>query len=384
MNLDRALDGLTESQRLAVFEPAEAVCVLAGAGSGKTRVLTLRVARRIMDGEAEADHTVVCTFTRKAAADLRARLHAFGVPTVTPAIAMRAGRSSTRRAGPGGSSGNRSGPGTGTGTGAIDSDPNSADLDTGPIAGSGVRAGTLHQLALTLLRRRASDARERPPQLAENRFRLLTSLLGEQALASVADTEITWAKARCLSPDQYGASALAAGRSPGGFGNGSGDSGTSGGPGSSGSSGGSGGPIETIEAVADHYRAYEETLRRRGLIDLDDVLLRAHDLIEEDAGFADAVRWRYRHLSIDEFQDVNPAQYRLVQTILGPRTDLFVVGDPNQAIYGWNGADPTLILRLPELIPGIVVHHLDDNHRSSPQVVGAAVAALGSAATGTP
>ncbi|HWF20799.1 MAG TPA: ATP-dependent helicase [Acidimicrobiales bacterium] len=377
MNLDRVLDGLTESQRLAVFEPAEAVCVLAGAGSGKTRVLTLRVARRIRDAEAEADHTVVCTFTRKAAADLRARLRAFGVPTVTPAIAMQAGRSGPRRTGSGGaggSSGDRSPAVTGSG----DSDPSWADLDAGPIAGSGVRAGTLHQLALTLLRRRASDARERPPQLAENRFRLLTSLLGEQALASVADTEITWAKARCLSPDQYVASALAAGRSPGGFGNGSGDS-----DGSDGS-GGPGGPVETIEAVADHYRAYEETLRRRGLIDLDDVLLRAHDLIEEDAGFADAVRWRYRHLSIDEFQDVNPAQYRLVQTILGARTDLFVVGDPNQAIYGWNGADPTLILRLPQLIPTIVVRHLDDNHRSTPQVVGAAVAALGSAATGTP
>ena len=136
--------------------------------------------------------------------------------------------------------------------------------------------------------------------------------------------------------------------------------------------------------MAGHYRTYEETLRRRGVIDLDDVLLRAHDLIERDAGFADAVRWRYRHLSVDEFQDVNPAQYRLVRTILGDRTDLFVVGDPNQAIYGWNGADPTLILRLPRLIPSIVVHHLDDNHRSSPQVVGAAVAALGSGASGTP
>ncbi len=79
-NLDRALDSLTESQRLAVFEPAQAVCVLAGAGSGKTRVLTLRVARRIRDGEAEADHTVVCTFTRKAASDLRARLRRSAFP----------------------------------------------------------------------------------------------------------------------------------------------------------------------------------------------------------------------------------------------------------------------------------------------------------------
>jgi superfamily I DNA/RNA helicase len=380
VNLDRALDSLTESQRLAVYEPAEAVCVLAGAGSGKTRVLTLRVARRIRDGEAEADHTVVCTFTRKAASDLRTRLRAFGVPTVTPGIATRTTRSTSSGSEPGARPGGRgqagqaglSGDGAGPVTGGANSDPGWTDLDAGPTAGPGVRAGTLHQLALTLLRRRASDARERPPQLADNRFRLLTTLLGDQALASTADTEITWAKARCLSPDQYVISALDAGRAPGGF------------------SGGQGGPdgvrgsIEAIEAMAEHYRTYEETLRRRGLLDLDDVLLRAHDLIEEDAGFADAVRWRYRHLSVDEFQDVNPAQYRLVRKILGDRTDLFVVGDPNQAIYGWNGADPTLILRLPQLIPTIVVHHLDDNHRSTPQVVGAAVAALGSAATGTP
>jgi DNA helicase-2/ATP-dependent DNA helicase PcrA len=371
VTLDRALDSLTESQRQAVDEPATAVCVLAGAGSGKTRVLTLRVARRIRDGEAEADHTVVCTFTRKAATDLRARLRSFGVPTVTPGLAIRAGQSGTRRGREDGSSSDRPLPKTG----AINPDASWTDLDSGPSAGSGVRAGTLHQLALTLLRRRASDARERPPQLAENRFRLLTGLLGEQALASVVDSEITWAKARCLSPDQYVISALDGGRSPGGFGNGSTGPGGSSGP---------GGSVDTIEAMADHYRAYEETLRRRGLIDLDDVLLRAHDFIEADAGFADAVRWRYRHLSIDEFQDVNPAQYRLVRTILGDRTDLFVVGDPNQAIYGWNGADPTLILRLPQLIPSVAVHHLDDNHRSSPQVVGAAVAALGSAATGTP
>ncbi len=204
-------------------------------------------------------------------------------------------------------------------------------MDAGPICRSGVRAGTLHQLALTLLRRRASDTRERPPQLAENRFRLLTTLLGDQALASVADTEITWAKARCLSPDQYGVSALDAGRSPGGFGGGSGGARGSGGAdglgGSAGSAGSGGGgsagargSVEAIEAMAEHYRTYEETLRRRGLLDLDDVLLRAHDLIEEDAGFADAVRWRYRHLSVDEFQDVNPAQYRLVRKILGDRT----------------------------------------------------------------
>ena len=76
------------------------------------------------------------------------------------------------------------------------------------------------------------------------------------------------------------------------------------------------------------------------MLDLDDVLLRSADLLHDDAGFAERMRWRYRHLSVDEFQDVNPAQFRLILALIGTRRDLCAVGDPNQAIYGWNGADP--------------------------------------------
>ena len=110
------------------------MCIVAGAGSGKTRVLTLRVARRILDGSAEADHTVVCTFTRKAAFELRDRLGRYGVPGVDP------------RRPPGG------------------------------VPTPGVRAGTLHQLALTLLRRRAADAGRPPPSIVEHRWRTLVEL----------------------------------------------------------------------------------------------------------------------------------------------------------------------------------------------------------------
>jgi superfamily I DNA/RNA helicase len=82
---ERACADLTSAQRRAVGSTADALCIVAGAGSGKTRVLTLRVARRIRDGSAEADHTVVCTFTRKAATELRDRLGRYGVPVSTPA-----------------------------------------------------------------------------------------------------------------------------------------------------------------------------------------------------------------------------------------------------------------------------------------------------------
>ncbi len=304
---------LTESQLRAVESPTEALCIIAGAGSGKTRVLTLRAARRIRDGSAEADHTLICTFTRKAAGELRQRLRRYGVTVSTPAP-------------PGG------------------------------VPGPGVRAGTIHQFALTLLRRHALDAGRPPPVVAERRHRTLVSLLGDPEVASAVDTEIGWAKANCLTTDSYAARAKAAGRSA----------------------------FVPLDRVAEAFGEYEDSLRRRRMLDLDDVLLRSADLLHQDDGFAERMHWRYRHLSVDEFQDVNPAQFRLILALTGTRRDLCAVGDPNQAIYGWNGADHRLLGRLPELIAGLEVVRLDRNHRSSPQVVAAAAAALGTSVAAPP
>ena len=128
--------------------------------------------------------------------------------------------------------------------------------------------------------------------------------------------------------------------------------------------------------VADAYRAYVAAKAARGVIDLDDLVSACAELLENDPVAAAAQRWRVRHLFVDEFQDVNPAQWRLLSAWLGQGGDLFVVGDPRQAIYSWNGADPTLLDRLPELLPGTSVLRLDDNHRSTPQVVRAARAVL--------
>ena len=89
-------------------------------------------------------------------------------------------------------------------------------------------------------------------------------------------------------------------------------------------------------------------------------------------------------MAVDEFQDVNPAQFRLLEALLGTRGDLCAVGDPNQAIYGWNGADPTLLATLPDRFGGLEVVHLDRNHRCTPQVVAVASAALGPAAVAPP
>lgn len=304
---------LTPSQRQAVDSTSPALCIVAGAGSGKTRVLALRVARRIRDGSAGADHTVVCTFTRKAAGELRQRLGRYGVPVAAAAA-----------------------PGT--------------------APGSGVRAGTMHQLALTLLRRHALDGGLAPPVVVEHRSRLIRDTVADPAAASVVETEIGWAKARCLTPSAYAEGAAGAGRVP----------------------------AVDVARVAEAFAAYEDALRRRRALDLDDVLVQAAALLRADSPFAEAMLWRYRHVSVDEFQDVNPAQFGLIEALVAGHHDLCAVGDPNQAIYGWNGADPTLLTRLPALVPAMEVVHLDQNHRSTPQVVSAATAGLGRTPTAPP
>ena len=90
-----------------------------------------------------------------------------------------------------------------------------------------------------------------------------------------------------------------------------------------------------------------------------------------------AQRWRFRHLFVDEFQDVNPLQFRLLQGWLGDRADLCVVGDPNQAIYSWNGADVGFLTTSRSHFPGANVVRLDDNYRSTPQILAVANAVLG-------
>jgi DNA helicase-2/ATP-dependent DNA helicase PcrA len=130
------------------------------------------------------------------------------------------------------------------------------------------------------------------------------------------------------------------------------------------------------EQVADMYVRYEAERSRRRVLDFDDLITACADALAGDAAFADAVRWRTRHLFVDEMQDVNPAQFRLLTALLSDEPDLFVVGDPNQSVYGFNGADPSLLYRLPEILRGTKVIRLDENHRCTPQVVAVATAVL--------
>ena len=125
-----------------------------------------------------------------------------------------------------------------------------------------------------------------------------------------------------------------------------------------------------IRALLDRYAEAKTEAR---VIDFDDLLRLTLRVMERDAQAAAAQRWRFRHLFVDEFQDVNPLQYRLLRAWLGDGDDLFVVGDPHQAIYGWNGADARYLDRFEEAFPvdrfpGVAVLHLRDNYRPTRQL----------------
>ena len=96
-----------------------------------------------------------------------------------------------------------------------------------------------------------------------------------------------------------------------------------------------------------------------------------------DPKHAAARRWMHQHLLVDEFQDINPLQFALLRSWLGPESTLLVVGDPDQAIYGWNGADPELINSVGQHFRGCAVLHLRTNFRSTPEVLAAAGSVLG-------
>jgi DNA helicase-2/ATP-dependent DNA helicase PcrA len=288
MDLAALLADLDADQRRAVATESRLVAVIAGAGSGKTRVLTRRVAHRIAAGTADARHTLVLTFTREAAGELRRRLPRLGL-------------------------------------------------------GETVEAGTFHSAMLNLLRRRWIDRDQPVPAVLDDRRRLVREVAGRTTALDVVVGEINWAMARAVPPEDYPSAARRAGRRP----------------------------SVGVDRVATVYGDYRDQKRRRGVIDLDDVLRLAVQFLREDGAFAEATRWQYRHLLVDEAQDLNPVQHQLVELLRLGQDDLFLVGDPSQAIFGFNGTDPSLLVDVSDRFPGIEIVRLATNHRCTPQIVDA-------------
>ncbi len=290
---DRLLADLDRSQQAAVTTSSTPLAILAGPGSGKTRVLTRRIAWHVATQRIDPRRVLAVTFTRKAAGELVERLTA---------------------------------------------------LDVAPR----VVAGTFHALALALLRRWHEDHHRHVPQVLPRKARILAPLLGKGPEAAAAARglagEIEWAKARVIPAQEFESAAFASRRRT---------------------------PRPPAE-IAALYERYERTKRKRGLIDFEDLVLQAADLLERDPAFAAATRFRFRHLFVDEFQDLNPAQYRLLRAWLGDGDDLCVVGDPDQAVYGFAGADPAYLTSFTDRFPNASVMVLEHSYRCGPPILEAA------------
>ena len=117
---------------------------------------------------------------------------------------------------------------------------------------------------------------------------------------------------------------------------------------------------------------YDSALTAAGALDLDDLVARAVQLLDTDATVRRTLQARFRWMSVDEYQDVNAAQYRLLRLLAGGGANLCVIGDPDQAIYGFRGADHRYFLSFGDDFPGAARLHLERNYRSSQGILSAA------------
>jgi len=284
--VEAILDGLNPEQRRAAEATRGVVCILAGAGSGKTTTITRRIAWQVSTGAFRSDELLAVTFTDKDAGEMRARLARLGV--------------------------------------------------------DGVEARTFHSAALAQLRQARGEA---PGRILSSKALLLrqigNSLPRPFRFRPAGDlaTEVEWAKNRRLTPDTY--------------------------------RGGLGGHEPPIpdDLMARVFREYERRKAASGLIDFEDLLEQAVRLYEEDEWALAALRERYRAFTVDEYQDVNLLQQSLLELWVGERDDFCAVGDDYQSIYGFTGASPEWLLGLARRYPQAVVVRLEENYRSSPEVL---------------
>jgi DNA helicase-2/ATP-dependent DNA helicase PcrA len=280
------LEGLNPEQQRAAEAVRGPVCILAGAGTGKTTTITRRIAYQVATGAFAPEQIMAVTFTDKAGGELRARLAALGVQRV--------------------------------------------------------RAGTFHSAALRQLRHFAPDSIGGIlPSKALPLRQLGNRLPGAFKFRPAGDlaAEIEWAKNRRIGPDTY--LKEAADREP---------------------------PIPH-DLMFRIYRDYERGKAEQGLMDFEDLLESAIRLFEENSAAAATFRTQYRAFTVDEYQDVNLLQQTLLDLWLGDRDDLCVVGDDYQSIYAFTGAGPEHLLAVPKRFPHATVVRLEENYRSTPQVL---------------
>jgi len=297
MDVSHLLDGLNDAQREAVSAPPGHYLVLAGAGSGKTRVLTHRIAWMNEVFGVPVHGIFAVTFTNKAAAEMRHRADAL----------LRNGA-------------------------------------------RGLWIGTFHGLAHRLLRLHWQDAKL--PEAfqildSDDQLRLVKRVVQQLELdeARFPPRQIAW----WINAQKD------EGRRPPHI---------------------QDGQDEWGSVMLKAYALYQERCDRAGLVDFAEILLRAHELLRDTPALLAHYRQRFAHLLVDEFQDTNAIQYGFIRLLAGDSGQVFVVGDDDQAIYGWRGAKVENVQRFLQDYPGARTIRLEQNYRSTAAILDAANAVI--------
>jgi DNA helicase II / ATP-dependent DNA helicase PcrA len=288
---DALLSGLNPAQREAVLHFEGPLLVLAGAGSGKTRVLTSRIARLVGHQGVDPRHVLAVTFTNKAAGEMRARISRY-----------------------------------------LGEEP------------GGMWVGTFHAVGARLLRTaphlvgrdRGFTIYDEDDQLAlVKRVMERRSVSPKQFTAKAVHGAISSAKNALVAPKEYAALAS----------------------------------DPFTKAVSLVYQDLEAAYRAANAVDFDDLLVLPVRMLQESPAFLDEFRARFQFILVDEYQDTNHAQYQLVKLLGGVHQNVCVVGDDDQSIYGWRGADIRNILDFEKDFPRAHVVRLEDNYRSTPSIL---------------
>src|ERR1035437_6047317 len=308
------LSTLNPQQRQAVETIRGPLLILAGAGTGKTRVITFRVAHMIDRGIAPGSIPGV-TFTNKAAREMRERVRKLIPKRVRKA--ERGMRSNDSR-----------------------SQPSTADLRP--------TICTFHSLCVRILRQHIEKLGYKRNFVIYDESEQLGAV--KKILAQIS------AKGEKTDP-----AAILALLSR--FRNGGERSAIFGDP--------------SVRAMAEHIRTrYESALRACNAVDFDDLILLTLRLFQEHPDALEACRARYRYVMVDEYQDTNAAQFKLVQALTCEHRNLCVVGDDDQSIYGWRGAEISNLLDMEKHFPETKVVKLEQNYRSTNTILNAANAVI--------
>ncbi|MGB2710295.1 MAG: UvrD-helicase domain-containing protein [Conexibacter sp.] len=297
-DLDTLLAGLNEPQREAVVHGEGPLLILAGAGSGKTRVLTHRIAYLLATGQARPDEILAITFTNKAAQEMRERVELL-VGARTRAMWLMTFHAACARM----------------------------------LRADAHRLGYTRQFTIY----DQADARRLIKRCIEQ-----LDVDPKRFTPGAIHHEISDAKNKLRDADAYAQLV--------------------------------GSYFE--QTVVDVYRLYESELHRMNAMDFDDLLVRAVNVMELFQEVRDRYASAFRHVLVDEYQDTNAAQYRWLQLIAGEHRNLAVVGDDDQSVYGFRGADVRNILDFEDDFPDSHVVKLEQNYRSTQTILDAANAVI--------